>query len=104
AFGLGSDANGSLLAELAKTGHGYFARARETEDIATALRIFFDHVGSTSIEDPNLTSNHSSNLYQIYASSDYGFDGSSLAFVGRYHTPSPRAAVTLTGQFGTENI
>jgi len=103
AFGLGSDANGSLLAELAKTGHGYFARARETDDITTALKIFFDRVGSTSIENSRLTADDANNLYQIYASDDYGFDGSSVAFVGRYRTPS-RTNVTVTGQFGTETI
>jgi Ca-activated chloride channel family protein len=101
-FGLGSDANSTLLEELAKTGHGYFARARETEDITTALKIFFDHVGSTSIENAQLTRND--NLYQVYASDDYAFDGSSLGFVGRYRTPSPRTNVTVTGQFGTETI
>jgi Ca-activated chloride channel family protein len=101
-FGLGSDANSTLLEELAKTGHGYFARARETEDITTALKIFFDHVGSTSIENAQLTAND--NLYQVYASDDYAFDGSSLGFVGRYRTPSPRTNVTVTGQFGTETI
>ena len=104
AFGLGSDANGSLLAELAKAGHGYFARARETEDISTALKIFFDHVGSISIENSRLTANAESSFYQIYASGDYGFDGSTLAFVGRYRTPSPRTTVAITGQFGTETI
>jgi len=104
AFGLGSDANNSLLEELAKTGHGYFAGARETEDITTALKLFFDHVGSTSIENARLTANEGGNFYQVYASGDYGFDGSSLAFVGRYRTPSPRATVTVTGQFGTEAI
>ena len=104
AFGLGSDANGSLLAELAKTGHGYFASARETEDITTALKIFFDHVGSTSIENSRLTTSDTSNLFQIYASGDYSFDGSSSAFVGRYRTPSPRTTVTVTGQFGAETI
>ena len=104
ALGLGSDVNGSLLEELAKTGHGYFARARETEDITTALRIFFEHVGNTSIENFQLTSNDMRNLYEIYASDDFGFDGSSLAFVGRYRTPSPRMAMTVTGQFGTETI
>ncbi|HYV12696.1 MAG TPA: VIT domain-containing protein [Pyrinomonadaceae bacterium] len=103
-FGLGSDANNALLEELAKTGHGYFASARETEDITTALKIFFDHVGSTSIENSKLTSNEGGNFYQVYASNDYGFDGSSLAFVGRYRTPSPRTNVTVTGQFGTETI
>ena len=104
AFGLGSDANNSLLEELAKTGHGYFAGARETEDITTALKIFFDHVGSTSIENAHLTANDGGNLYQVYASSDYCFDGSSLSFVGRYRTPSPRTNVSVTGQFGTEAI
>ena len=103
-FGLGSDANGSLLEELAKTGHGYFASARETEDITTALNIFFDHVGKTSIEDSHLTASDMSNLYQVYASDDYSFDGSSLTFVGRYRTPSPKTTVTVTGQFGTDTI
>ena len=104
AFGLGSDANNSLLSELAKMGHGYFARARETEDITTALKIFFDHVGSTSIENSRLTSSDANNLYQLYATGDYSFDGSSLAFVGRYRTPAPRATVTVTSQFGSESI
>jgi Ca-activated chloride channel family protein len=103
-FGLGSDANSTLLEELAKGGHGYFARARETEDITTALKIFFDHVGSTSIENAHLTGSDMNNFYQVYASDDYGFDGSSLAFVGRYRTPSPRTTVMVTGQFGTEAI
>jgi Ca-activated chloride channel family protein len=103
-FGLGSDANSTLLEELAKGGHGYFASARETEDITTALKIFFDHVGSTSIENAHLTGIDMNNFYQVYASDDYGFDGSSLAFVGRYRTPSPRTTVMVTGQFGTEAI
>jgi Ca-activated chloride channel family protein len=101
-FGLGSDANSTLLEELAKAGHGYFASARETEDITTALKISFDHVGSTSIENAHLSANE--NLYQVYASDHYGFDGSSLAFVGRYRTPSPKTTVMVTGQFGTEAI
>ena len=104
AFGLGSDANGTLLEQLAKSGHGYFARARETEDITTALKIFLDRVGSTSIERPSLTSSESGNLYQIYSTADYTFDGSSLAYVGRYRTPSPRTTVTMQAEFGTHSI
>ena len=104
AFGLGSDANGTLLEQLAKSGHGYFARARETEDITTALKIFLDRVGSTSIERPSLTSSDASNLYQIYPTADYTFDGSSLAYVGRYRTPSPRTTVTMQAEFGTQSI
>ena len=104
AFGLGSDANGTLLEQLAKSGHGYFARARETEDIATALKIFFEHVGSTSIEKLSLASSDAGNFYQLYPTADYGFDGSSLAYVGRYRTPSPQSTVTMHGQFGTQSI
>jgi Ca-activated chloride channel homolog len=104
AFGLGSDANGALLEALAKAGHGYFARARETEDITAALQIFFEHVGNTSIEGVNLAFADQGNSYQLYATGDYCFDGSSLAFVGRYKKPSPRATVTLRGRYGTEAI
>ncbi|HEU4871441.1 MAG TPA: VIT domain-containing protein [Pyrinomonadaceae bacterium] len=103
AFGLGSDANGTLLEQLAKSGHGYFGRARETEDIAAALKIFFDHVGSTSIEHPKLTTD-GGNFFQVYPSADYSFDGSSLAYVGRYRTPSPRTTVTLQAEYGTQPI
>jgi len=104
AFGLGSDVNGTLLEELAKAGHGYFARARETEDIATALKIFFEHVGSSSIERLSFTSVDAGNFYQIYPSAGYSFDGSSLAYVGRYRTPSPQTRVTMQAEFGTEAI
>lgn len=101
AFGLGSDANGTLLEQLAKSGRGYFSRARETEDIATALKIFFEHVGSTSIERLSLTG---SDFFQVYSSADYGFDGSSLAYVGRYRTPSPQTTVTMQAAYGTQSI
>lgn len=104
AFGLGSDANGTLLEALAKAGHGYFARARETEDITVALKIFFEHVGSTSIEDLGFAASDRNNFYQVYGSKDYGFDGSSLAFVGRYRKPAAQTRVTVQGHYGTEAI
>ena len=104
AFGLGSDANGALLESLAKAGHGYFARARETEDITTALKIFFEHVGSLSIEGLRLTTADQSNFYQVYATGDYSFDRSSLAFVGRYKKPAAQTTVSVGGQFGTAAI
>jgi len=104
AFGLGSDANGTLLESLAKAGHGYFARARETEDITAALKIFFEHVGSLSIEDLHLTSAEQNNLYQVYATGDYSFDRSSLAFVGRYKVPALKTTIGLGGHYGTAAI
>jgi Ca-activated chloride channel family protein len=104
AFGLGSDANGTLLESLAKAGHGYFARARETEDITTALKVFFEHVGSLSIEDLRLNSTEQNNLYQVYATGDYSFDRSSLAFVGRYKKPAAQTSVSLSGHYGNSAI
>ncbi|HXM36920.1 MAG TPA: VIT and VWA domain-containing protein [Pyrinomonadaceae bacterium] len=104
AFGLGSDANTALLEALAATGHGYFARARETEDIATALKIFFEHVGKLSIEGLRLTPPDRSNFYQVYAAGDYSFEGSSLAFVGRYRKPAPQTTIGVHGQYGTKAI
>lgn len=104
AFGLGSDANGTLLEQLAKSGHGYFARARETEDIGTALKIFLDHVGSPSIEHLSFTTSDTRNFYQVYPSAEYSFDGSSIAYVGRYRTPSPQTTVTMQAEFGTDAL
>jgi Ca-activated chloride channel family protein len=104
AFGLGSDANGALLEALTEQGHGYFARARETEDIATALKLFFDHVGSMSIEGLRLTPTDPGNFYQVYATGEYSFDGASLAFVGRYRKPAAQTAIGVQGQYGTTRI
>jgi Ca-activated chloride channel family protein len=104
AFALGTDANQTLLQELAQAGHGYFAQARETEDISTQLKIFFDQVGSQSIEGLRLTSDQGANLYQIYATHPNSFDGSSVAFVGRYKKPSPQARINVLGQYGNEPL
>ena len=104
AFGLGSDANQTLLEALAGVGHGYFARARETEDIASALKIFFQHVGSLSIEGLRLTPADRGNFYHVYATGGYTFDGSSLAFVGRYRQPTPHTPISVRGQYGAAAI
>ncbi len=87
ALALGGDANNALLEELANKTHGYFARARETEDIATILKIFFSKVSLPGIENLRLTSSDQSNFYQVYATGETSFDGSSFAFVGRYKKP-----------------
>jgi Ca-activated chloride channel family protein len=104
AFALGTDANRTLLEELTKVGHGYFAQARETEDISSQLKIFFDQVGSQSIEGLRLASNEGANFYQVYATHPNSFDGSSVAFVGRYKKPAPSARISVQGQYGTEPL
>jgi Ca-activated chloride channel family protein len=52
----------------------------------------------------SFTSLDAGNFSQIYPSVDYSFDGSSIAYVGRYRTPSPRTTVTMLAEFGTETI
>src|SRR4029453_17722551 len=65
------------------------------------LKIFFDHVGSLSIEDLHLTATNQSNLYQVYSAADYSFDGSSMAFVGRYRKPETQTSISVQGRYGT---
>jgi Ca-activated chloride channel family protein len=106
AFALGSDANDALLSELAKKTHGYFAHARETEDISAMLKIFFSKVSLPGIENLRLTSSDPSNFYQVYATGENSFNGSSFAFVGRYKKAEPQATLNLSGQYaaGTINL
>jgi len=104
ALALGSDANNALLEELTKKTHGYFARARETEDISAMLRIFFDRISTPGIENLRLTPSDPSNFYQVYATGENSFDGSSFAFVGRYKKAQAQTTLNLSGQYGTGTI
>jgi Ca-activated chloride channel family protein len=102
AFALGSDANSTLMRELADATHGHFAQARETEDISLQLKLFFEHVGVESIEDVRFDGGDASGFYQVYPTDRYSFDGSSFAFVGRYRTPRPVAQISLQARHGTD--
>jgi Ca-activated chloride channel family protein len=106
AFALGSDANDALLSELAKKTHGYFAHARETEDISAMLENFFSQVSLPGIENLRLTSSEPANFYQVYATGENSFNGSSFAFVGRYKRSEPQTTLNLSGQYaaGTINL
>ncbi|MCA1592094.1 MAG: VIT and VWA domain-containing protein [Acidobacteria bacterium] len=104
AFAVGGDANQTLLRELAASSHGYFAQARETEDIWTQLRLFFDKVGTPTIEGLRFSSTNQENFYQIYSTSAFSFDGSSFAFVGRYRKPQPQVSVNVQGRMGDSTI
>ncbi len=83
AFALGTDANENLLKEITNQTEGFYAQMRETEDIALELKIFLEKLSSPSIENLKLFSTDNSNLYDVYATSETAFAGSSFAFVGR---------------------
>ncbi|MGH9751548.1 MAG: VIT domain-containing protein [Blastocatellia bacterium] len=99
ALAVGADANRSLLEELTRKCKGYFAEARETEDISTQLKIIFARMGSPSIDGLQFTASDPKNFSHIYAlQSPHVFDGSSAAFVGRYKKPSPSVGVKVEGR------
>ncbi len=98
AFALGSDANISLLKDLTEKTRGAFTQARETEDIATALKIFLGQIGQPTIENLAFKAGDEANLYQVYSTGANNFADSDLAFVGRYKTPGEQI-VGISGQF-----
>lgn len=104
AFALGSDADHTLMEELARTTHGHFAAARETEEIALMLKLFFEKVGAANVEAVRFDPTDPANFYQTYATNEYGADGSSFAFVGRYRRPQPQTLVRVTGAYGSQAI
>lgn len=104
AFALGNDANTSLLKELTEKTNGYFAQARETEDISAMLKIFFAKIGNPAIESLRFNSSGENNFRQIYATSANSYDGSGFSFVGRYKEPKEREIIGLSAQFGDKNI
>jgi Ca-activated chloride channel family protein len=103
AFALGSDANVSLLKDLTEKTRGSFAQARETEDITTALKIFFAKVGQPTIENLAFKSSGEANFYQIYQTNVNGFANSDFAFVGRYKKPGSET-INISGQLGAAQL
>jgi Ca-activated chloride channel family protein len=77
---------------------------RETEDIGLALKLFFEKVGAANVEGVKFDASDPSNFYQTYTTGEYGADGSSFSFVGRYRRPQPWAFVRVNGTYGTESI
>ncbi|MGH9837253.1 MAG: VIT domain-containing protein [Blastocatellia bacterium] len=110
ALALGSDANRTLLEELTRKCRGDFVEARETEDISTQLKILFSRIGRPSIDGLQFAASDPKNFTHVYsvqsgsAQSPHSFDGSSLAFVGRYKKPSRDAQVKIEGRSGNQAI
>lgn len=103
AFALGGDANTNLIKDLTEKTNGAFAAARETEDISSALRIFFSKIGQPTVENLKFTQSDDGNFYQIYATGQNSFAGSSFAFVGRYKQPKTET-VNISAHFGASDL
>jgi Ca-activated chloride channel homolog len=101
AFAVGADANQNLLKTLTEKTRGAFDAARETEDIALKLKIFLDKIGASEISSLKLGA--SNNFYELYATNEFSFFGSSSSFVGRYRKPRTET-VNFTANYGAETI
>lgn len=110
ALALGSDANRTLLEEATRQSRGYFAQARETEQITSQLHIVFSRIGRPSIEGVHLTPSDPKNITHLYAvrtgsaESLHTVDGAGVAFVGRYKQPSPSTQMNVQAKLGAESI
>ncbi|HEX8637695.1 MAG TPA: VIT and VWA domain-containing protein [Pyrinomonadaceae bacterium] len=103
AFAPGADSNENLLKTLTEKSGGYYDSARETEDIALKLKLFFGKIGASEISNLKLDSADSKNLYDIYASGESSFFGSGFSFVGRYKKPQTQN-FNVSAKFGAETI
>jgi Ca-activated chloride channel homolog len=103
-FALGGDADHTLMEELARATHGHTVAVRETEDIALTLKLFFGKVGAANVESVKFDATDPANFYQTYTTGEYGADGSSFSFVGRYRKPQPQTRVRVTGTYGAETV
>lgn len=107
ALGIGSDANRNLLETLTQKCKGYFAQARETEDIMPQLKLVFARIGSASIDGLQFVAANPANFSHVYSvqspsQSQHTFDGASQAFVGRYKSPQQNVQVKVQGKLGDE--
>jgi Ca-activated chloride channel family protein len=101
AFALGANANENLLKSLTEKMRGFYDSARETEDIAVKLKIFFDKIGAPEIS--NLQFERDENFYDVYATDANSFFGSRFSIVGRYKSAKTQNFL-LTGNFGAEGL
>jgi len=103
AFAPAANANTNLLKNLTQKTQGYFDTARETEDIALKLKLFFEKVGAADISNLKLASSNDANLYDIYSGGENSFSGSNFSFVGRYRKPQTQT-VKFSAQTGASAI
>ncbi len=102
-LGIGSDADTTLLNELAKRSGGFYIQARETEELEPVLQILQSKIGSRAVENPNFSSDAADNFYEVYSTGEHSFNGSSFSFVGRYREPKA-TNLNLKGTFGERVI
>jgi len=100
---IGSDAETTIFNELAKRTNGFYSQMRETEEVTPFVQLLLSKLGGQTIEDFNFTSDTAENFYEVYATGEHSFSGSSFSFVGRYRQPQT-ANVNLRAHYGENEI
>ncbi|MBI3890579.1 MAG: VWA domain-containing protein [Candidatus Wallbacteria bacterium] len=97
AFGVGSDANRTLLGKLSAGSEGQFTWAAETQEVASPLRTFLERMGEVALRNLTLAFEVPGNVELIYPEDGrLAYDRSSFRFVGRYKGPLASTGVTLS--------
>ena len=96
-FGIGGDANISLLETLAEQSGGHYVSAAENEDIDFKLRTFLDKLGEKVITGIDLLFRDMENIDRVYPAGERrSYDRSLFTFIGRYREPRESEQVRLT--------
>jgi len=96
-FGVGDDANLSLLRLLAGS-DGVFERVRSTEPIEFKLEAFLSKLGRRPLQNLQLAVSPAANIDMVYRlDGGQTFDGSRAAWAGRYAAPTPAATFRVSG-------
>ena len=100
-IGIGDDANGALLEQLARSTQGSLTQIGESADITPVLRSLVHQLEAPAIDDVNVEVEGVDGEESIYpAKTDRVFDGSALVVYGRYRSPSKASQVRLKGRLG----
>jgi Ca-activated chloride channel homolog len=97
-FGIGADANRTLLSEFAERSNGYFDWATENEDLAFKLEAFFAKIGQYPVTNLTVKASGPELIYQVYPAEPVrAYNGSSIDWFGRYKAPVKNVSFSVTG-------
>lgn len=95
-FGVGDDANLSLLRMLAAQ-NGYFGWLQSTEPIEFKLNAFLDKIGQEPVRNLSLAVTPGGSVELVYPLEDSHFAGSVATWVGQYKAAVPQATFSTAG-------
>ena len=97
-FGIGSDANRTLLSAFAERSNGYFDWTTENEDLSFKLEAFFAKIGQYPVTNLTVQASQPELIFQVYPAEPVrAYNGSSIDWFGRYKAPAKNVSFLVTG-------